>query len=48
MADPNAQAKLKDVGASTVGSTPEKLAEHVKAELAKWAPVVKASGAQID
>jgi tripartite-type tricarboxylate transporter receptor subunit TctC len=46
--DPTVQAKLADVGASVVGSTPEELAEHVKAEMAKWAPVVKASGAQID
>ena len=48
VADPQVQAKLKDVGASVVGSTPEQLAAHVQAELAKWAPVVKASGAQID
>jgi tripartite-type tricarboxylate transporter receptor subunit TctC len=46
--DPEVQAKLADVGASVVGSTPEKLGEHVKAEMAKWAPVVKASGAQVD
>ena len=46
--DPAVQAKLADVGASVVGSTPEELGEHVKAEIAKWAPVVKASGAQID
>jgi tripartite-type tricarboxylate transporter receptor subunit TctC len=46
--DPGVQAKLKDMGASVVGSTPEQLAEHVKTEMAKWAPVVKASGAQID
>ena len=48
VADPQVQAKLRDVGASVVGSTPEQLAAHVQAELAKWAPVVKASGAQID
>ena len=48
VADPDVQAKLKDVGAVPKGSTPEELADHVKAELAKWAPVVKASGAQID
>jgi tripartite-type tricarboxylate transporter receptor subunit TctC len=48
VADPDVQAKLKDVGAVPKGSTPEELASHVQAELAKWAPVVKASGAQID
>lgn len=36
------------LGAEPVGSTPEALADHIEAELARWAPVVKASGAQID
>jgi tripartite-type tricarboxylate transporter receptor subunit TctC len=48
VADPAVQAKLQDVGAVPKGSTPEELASHVKAELEKWAPIVKASGAQID
>ena len=46
--DPAVKAKLADLGASTVGSTPTALGEHVQSELAKWAPIVKASGAQID
>jgi tripartite-type tricarboxylate transporter receptor subunit TctC len=33
--------------AKAVGSTPDRLAAHVQAELAKWAPIVKESGAQI-
>jgi len=45
---PKVQARLKDFSAVTVGSTPEQLAAHVKAELAKWAPIVKASGARLD
>jgi tripartite-type tricarboxylate transporter receptor subunit TctC len=48
LADPDVQAKLMGFGAVVEGSTPEELAAHVQAELAKWAPVVKASGAQID
>ena len=36
--DPEVTAKLKDLSATVVGSTPEELATHVKAELAKWAP----------
>ena len=48
LADPEVQAKLQSFGAVVVGSTPDELAAHVQAELAKWAPVVKASGAQID
>ena len=45
LADPDVQAKLLEFGAMTVGSTPEALAAHVKDELAKWMPVVEASGA---
>ena len=48
LADPEVQAKLQGFGATVVGSTPGELAAHVQAELAKWAPVVQASGAQID
>lgn len=48
LADPEVTAKLAELSVKSVGSTPEELAAHVKAELAKWAPIVKASGAQID
>lgn len=46
--DPTVQKRLADFSATVVGSTAEELAAHVKAELAKWDPIVKASGAQID
>lgn len=48
LADPKVQARLADFSATSVGSTPEELGEHVKKELAKWAPIVKATGAQLD
>ena len=48
LADPELAAKLKDLSVTVVGSSPEELASHVQAELAKWAPVVKASGAHLD
>jgi tripartite-type tricarboxylate transporter receptor subunit TctC len=48
LADPAVTTKLQGFGATVVASTPAALGEHVKAELAKWEPVVKASGAQID
>ncbi|MBS9475519.1 Bug family tripartite tricarboxylate transporter substrate binding protein [Ancylobacter radicis] len=48
LADPKVQARLADFSAKPVGSTPEQLGEHVKKEIAKWAPIVKASGAQVD
>jgi tripartite-type tricarboxylate transporter receptor subunit TctC len=42
------QERLKTFSATVVGSTPEALAEHVKTEIAKWTPVVKEAGVQID
>lgn len=48
VADGNVQARLKEFSAKPVGSSPDELAQHVNAELAKWAPIVKASGATID
>ncbi len=46
--DPETTARLEELSITPVGSTPEELAAHVEAELAKWAPVIKASGAQLD
>ncbi len=46
--DPAVKAKLAEFSATVVASTPEELGAHVVAELAKWAPIVKASGAKID
>ncbi|GJD95191.1 Bug family tripartite tricarboxylate transporter substrate binding protein [Methylobacterium iners] len=44
MADPNLIERMKAFSATVVSSTPEALGEHVKAEMAKWAPVVKEAG----
>jgi tripartite-type tricarboxylate transporter receptor subunit TctC len=46
--DPAVQERLKTFSATVVGSTPEALGEHVKTEVAKWTPVVKEAGVQID
>ncbi|MGK9165389.1 tripartite tricarboxylate transporter substrate binding protein [Inquilinus limosus] len=43
--DPALQPRLAEVSATVVGSTPDELGKHVTAELAKWAPIVEASGA---
>jgi tripartite-type tricarboxylate transporter receptor subunit TctC len=49
LADPAVISALEKAGIdATPGSTPETTGEFVKAELAKWAPIIKASGAQID
>jgi tripartite-type tricarboxylate transporter receptor subunit TctC len=45
---PDVRDKLKGLGAETVGNTPEEFGALVKSEVAKWADVVKKSGAQVD
>ena len=42
------QARLPVDGARFTPNTPEQFAAFVKSEIAKWAPVVKASGARVD
>lgn len=46
--DETVKKRLNDVSADIVGSTPAQLGEHVKIELAKWAPIAKASGAVVE
>jgi len=49
MADPAVVKRLQDAGVDpTPGQTPEKTAEFIKTELAKWAPIIRASGAHVD
>jgi tripartite-type tricarboxylate transporter receptor subunit TctC len=48
MQSPDIQARLPVEGARFSQNTPEQFAAFVKSEIAKWAPVVKASGARVD
>jgi len=40
--------RMTDLGYNLIPSTPEQMATMLKAELARWAPIVKSSGAKID
>ena len=40
--------RFAEVGAEPVGSTPQQFATFMGAETAKWAKVIKASGARVD
>ena len=48
LANPEIAAKFGDLSVTLVESSPGELGKHVQAKLAKWAPVIKASGAQLD
>ncbi|MFO1314891.1 MAG: tripartite tricarboxylate transporter substrate binding protein [Burkholderiales bacterium] len=45
---PDVQARLADMGVEVAGGPPEQLAEFQKAEIAKWAKVVKAAGVKAE
>lgn len=49
MADPKVSAALVKAGVEpTPGSTPGSTGQFIDAELKKWAPIIKASGARVD
>ena len=48
LAREDTQARLLTMGLDSLTSTPEEFAAFIKSEVAKWAPVVKASGAKVE
>ena len=49
LADPKVSAALEKAGINpTPGSTPASTGQFIDAELKKWAPIIKASGARVD
>jgi tripartite-type tricarboxylate transporter receptor subunit TctC len=47
LADPATRSRLEQLGVVVVGSTPEELAHHLKSEMDKWGPIIKAAGISI-
>ncbi len=47
LAEPRIRAKLDTLGVVVVGSTPEQLGAHLKAEMERWAPVIKAANIRV-
>jgi tripartite-type tricarboxylate transporter receptor subunit TctC len=48
LAEPPIRAKLDALGVVVVGSTPEQLGAHLKAEMERWAPVIKAANIRVN
>jgi tripartite-type tricarboxylate transporter receptor subunit TctC len=46
--DPSVKERLKSAGLEPIGGTPEQFAKLIRDESAKWAPIIKRSGARID
>ena len=46
--EPDMRKKMLGNGNEPVGGTPRQFGEHIKAEIEKWAPVVKATGVRVD
>lgn len=45
---PEVKKKLGDQGADVLGGSPEVFAARIKSDIARWAPIIKASGATLD
>ena len=45
---PDFARRMTDLGFEIIGGSPEQMAEMIKVEVRRWAPVVKASGARVD
>jgi tripartite-type tricarboxylate transporter receptor subunit TctC len=48
LAMPPIKQRLAEIGLEPLGGTPEQLAKHVEAELAKWPAIVTAAGARLE
>ncbi|HJQ61621.1 MAG TPA: tripartite tricarboxylate transporter substrate binding protein [Burkholderiales bacterium] len=46
--DPEIKKRMLGNGYEPIGGSPEKFGAHIRAEIAKWAPVVKATGVRVD
>jgi tripartite-type tricarboxylate transporter receptor subunit TctC len=45
---PDVAARVRDIGQETIASTPEEYNAYILAEMKKWEPIIKATGAKLD
>jgi len=48
MKSPEFIKRMTDLGYNIIPGTPEDMAKMLEAEVKRWAPIVKASGAKVD
>lgn len=48
IADPEMRKRMIANGYEPVGGPPERFGEHIRSEIAKWAPVVKRANVKVD
>ncbi len=48
LASPDVVKRFAELGLESIPTNPERFGEFMKAEVARWAPIVKASGATVD
>jgi tripartite-type tricarboxylate transporter receptor subunit TctC len=48
LAEPAIQKRMQDLGSIPVGSKPEELARYLRAEMAKWGPVIRDANIRLD
>ena len=48
LAEPEIRKRMQDLGSVPVGSTPEELARHLQAEIARWGTVIRDANIRID
>jgi tripartite-type tricarboxylate transporter receptor subunit TctC len=48
ISEPEIRKRMLDNGYEPIGGAPEKFGAHIRAEIEKWAPVVKATGVRVD
>ena len=48
LAEPDIQKKLQNLGSIPISSTPEELARHLQAEMAKWGSVIRDANIRLD
>jgi tripartite-type tricarboxylate transporter receptor subunit TctC len=48
LAEPNVKARLEQLGLVVAASTPEQLGAYLRAEMAKWGPVIREAGLKVE